>query len=142
MRDPVTIDQLIESLGRASDRRSVRQIAIPVTCAHATIGASPCVPVVSATMGMDWDQGTLFIHPQSPVTLLTPEDLENMKQARKEGQSWAMHKAYERWQLEKDDLVDNINKLRTALLQRGMSTDELEALAGAAPQVRPKRRKA
>lgn len=142
MRDPVTFEQFAQVIARALDGRGVRRVVIPVKCAHATIGSTPSVPVVAASLGFDWDQGTLFIDPQTPVTLLAPEDLENMKLARKEGQSWAVQRAYERWQVEKDDLVETINKLRTTLLQRGMSTEELEALAGSAPLARPKRRKA
>ncbi|EIP9221040.1 hypothetical protein LT875_002487 [Salmonella enterica] len=142
MREPLTFLQLGVTVSRVNDgpKRPVR-VAIPVELPTATIGASPAVPVVNVSTGFDWDDGTLFIHPQQPLTPLSADDLEEIRKCRKEGQNWAMYKAHERFRIERDGLVDTIHKLRTALLQRGMSTDELATLAGEAPAVRPKRRK-
>ena len=108
----------------------VRYVGIPVVNPNATIGPSPTVRVACVSRGNDWDDGTLFIQPDRPLTTLSPADLEEIHQLRREGQSWAMHKAYERWAREYDGLVDINQKLRCALLQRGMSTDELITLAG------------
>ncbi|EDL8063731.1 hypothetical protein CTA21_16395 [Salmonella enterica] len=142
MREPMTLAQLAGAVARMNDTRMSRidRIAIPVELPHATLGASPSVAVVSVNPGIDWDSGTLFIYPQQKLTPLSPEDLEEIRQCRKDGQSWAVCRAYERWEGERDELVDTIHKLRTALLQRGMSTDELATLAGEAPTVRPNRR--
>ncbi|ECB1886170.1 hypothetical protein EVG80_15105 [Salmonella enterica subsp. enterica serovar Mississippi] len=142
MRDAVTIDLLHGQITRAKDTAPIRRIAIPVELERATIGAHPSIEVSGATMGFDWDSGTLFINPVKPLTPLSHEDLASIKLARKEGQSYAMQKAHERWNSERGDLVDIIHKLRAALLQKGMSTADLENLAGAAPTGNYKRRSA
>ncbi|EKK5568038.1 hypothetical protein PN823_004458 [Enterobacter hormaechei] len=143
MRDPLSFSQLAGTVARLDETRGrhINHIAIPVELPHATIGATPSVLITSVTQGFDWDSGTLFFHPQQPLTPLSEGDMEEIRRCRREGHSWAVYKARERWDVEKDALVDTINKLRTALLQRGMSTDELAELAGPAPTVRPKRRK-
>ncbi|EDY2029981.1 hypothetical protein GTB64_004423 [Salmonella enterica] len=143
MREPLTVDQLVKGLTRVSESRAreITRIAVPVECIHATLGPRPTVQIVDFSNGFDWDRGTLFLHPSQPLTALTPDELAEVKKCRAEGQSWVMCKAHERWQGERDALVENINKLRTALLQRGMSTDELAELAGEAPTARPRRGK-
>ncbi|EJG5415719.1 hypothetical protein NAD41_002358 [Salmonella enterica] len=146
MREPMTFPQLINALNRLAMTGSGRgghaeRLVIPVELPHASIGATPSVAVVNVSAGIDWDSGTVFLHPQQKLTPLSPDELEEIKQCRKDGQSWAVCKAHERFRIERDDLVDTIHKLRTALLQRGMSTDELAALAGEAPAIRPRRRK-
>ncbi|EEK4465146.1 hypothetical protein GNM83_20175 [Salmonella enterica] len=141
MRKPLTARAIAEGIFRAVDYPSrVERICVPVELAHATIGARPSVAMVDFSIGFDWDSGTLFLHPERPLTTLSPAELEEIKQCRADGQSWAVYKAFERWQLERDELVDTILKLRSALLTTGMSTAELELLAGLAPQARPKRR--
>ncbi|ENQ1546070.1 hypothetical protein ACEOHC_003882 [Salmonella enterica] len=141
MREALSFAQLAGAVTRINETGSGRsgridRVAIPVERPTTSIGATPSVLVVNVSSGFDWDSGTLFIHPQQPLTPLTPEELEEIKQCRKDGQNWAMYKAHERFRAERNDLVENIHKLRTALLQRGMSTDELHTLAGDAPTFR------
>ena len=132
-RELMTGSQFLALMERV-DVEQVRSIGIPVENPHASIGPSPVVPVLTMHMGNDWDSGTLFIHPQQPLTTLTPEELEEIKKLRSEGQSWVMYKAYERWAREYDQLVDMAIQLRARLLQQGMSMEELIAFAGEAPR--------
>ncbi|HHA3594077.1 TPA: hypothetical protein ACODIZ_003603 [Salmonella enterica subsp. enterica serovar Newport] len=142
MRKPQTVEQLAMTILRAVESsRSLTRIAVPVELPHTTLGPRPTVALVGAAQGIDWDKETLFLHPEQPLTPLTPDELAEIKQCRADGQSWAVHKAHERWQLERDELVDTIIKLRKALLLTGMSTAELELLAGEVPTVRAKRRR-
>lgn len=141
MREALTFPALQQAIARIGETQSVRRIAIPVETPHQTIGALPTVEVTQIQCGIDWDSGTLFIYPAKPLTALTSEDVADMRKARKDGHSYAMQKAHERWNIEKGDLVDTINKLRTALLQKGMSSADLEDLAGAAPTMRVRRQK-
>lgn len=131
-REPMTAHQLRDVLSRCGD--NVVRFCIPAELPHATIGPAPSVRVVQAAMGFDWDQGTMFLYPEQPLTTLTPDDLEEVKRLRREGQSWAMHKAYERWYAEYDALVDMAIQLRARLLQQGMSMEELIAFAGEVPR--------
>ncbi|ENE5752145.1 hypothetical protein ABNO07_003623 [Salmonella enterica subsp. enterica serovar Bareilly] len=142
MRKPQTPQQIAATISRVIDTcRDITRVAVPVALPHATIGALPTVAIVDVQMGIDWDSGTLFLQPEQPLTPLTPDELAEIKQCRADGQSWAMYRAHERWQAERDELVDTILKLRKALLSTGMSTADLELLAGEAPTVRPMRRK-
>jgi hypothetical protein len=141
---PLTYDQFNALMRRITTTRGadrIKRLAVPVEVAHATIGATPSVAITNVSMGFDWDNGVLMLTPEQPLTPLSPAELEEIRQCRSDGQSWAVYKALERWQIERDELVDNIIKLRTALLQRGMSTDELIELAGDAPAPRARRRK-
>ncbi|EGK7902744.1 hypothetical protein IO210_004615 [Salmonella enterica] len=141
MRRPLTARAMAEGVYRAVEQSNrIERICVLVELPHASIGARPSVAMVDFSTGFDWDSGTLFLHPEQPLTPLSPAELEEIKQCRADGQSWAVFKAFERWQLERDELVDTILKLRSALLTTGMSTAELELLAGLAPQARPKRR--
>ncbi|HGX3708957.1 TPA: hypothetical protein ACNEJR_003718 [Escherichia coli] len=132
-REPMTSKELIDFIKAHEGRNGIR-LCIPAQFPHATIGPSPSVAVVQAYMGNDWDSGTLFLQPEQPLTTLTPDDLEEVKLLRREGQSWAMHKAYERWYAEFDALVDMAVQLRARLLQQGMSMEELIAFAGEIPR--------
>lgn len=144
MREPLSIVALMQGLQRLAETRGerIKRIALPVERPVCSLGPTPSVAVVDYSLGFDWDSGTLFLTPEQALTPLTADELEEIKRCRREGQSWAIYKARERWDMEKDALVETVNKLRTALLQRGMSTDELAELAGPAPSTRPRRRKA
>ncbi|EIW6162764.1 hypothetical protein MF451_003761 [Salmonella enterica subsp. enterica serovar Saintpaul] len=142
MRKHQTPQQLAEIITRSIDgSRHIARVAVPVELPHSTLGPLPTVALISASQGMDWDQGTLFLHPEQPLTPLSPDELAEIKRCRAEGQSWAVYQAHERWQKERDELVDTILKLRKALLSTGMSTADLELLAGDMPNMRPMRRK-
>lgn len=135
MRKPLTPDQLIAILvNRVNECGAIHRIAVPVELPRSTIGARPTVQLVDLSLGFDWDKGTLFLHPEQPLTPLTSAELEEIKRCRAEGQSWVMYKALERWTHERDDLLDVINRLRQALMLTGMSTSELDLLTGELPR--------
>lgn len=142
MREALTYSQLKSVLPSFS---GIDRIAVRVELPHATIGALPSVVVSGVRPGIDWDKGTLFVETQQPLTPLSPEDLEEIKRVRKEGQSYAMLQAHERWARDFDVLVDSICQLRATLIQQGMSMEDLIHRFGELPrkkgrQIHPKNR--
>ncbi|EAB4417338.1 hypothetical protein D7B12_18070 [Salmonella enterica] len=142
MREALSFNLFADTVLRMAQTRSARldRVVIPVERPQASIGATPSVAVASVAAGFDWDSGTLFIYPQQPLTALSPDELEEIRQCRKEGQSWAVYKARERWDTEKDALVAQIHALRAELQSYGVSPEKIDAIAGPAPAIRTRRR--
>lgn len=53
-----------------------------------SIGGTPVVPVESISGGIDWDMGKVLIHPATPLTTLSVDDLAAIKKSVRLGQSW------------------------------------------------------
>lgn len=59
-----------------------------------SIGGTPCVELEGVHEGFDWDSGKLMFYPAKPLTALTPEQLEEIRESVKIGQSWHGNEAY------------------------------------------------
>lgn len=59
-----------------------------------SIGGTPCVEIKRIRAGFDWDQGKMLLTPAQPLTTLTPEDVEAIRQDIKKAQSPAGYQAY------------------------------------------------
>lgn len=59
-----------------------------------SLGGTPCVELESVHEGFDWDNGKLMFYPAQPLTALTPEQLEEIRESVKNGQSWHANEAY------------------------------------------------
>lgn len=59
-----------------------------------SLGGTPCVKVTGMHAGIDWDRGKLLIATEQPLTILTAEDVEAIRQSAAKGQSWHAYKAY------------------------------------------------
>lgn len=77
-----------------------------------SIGPTPATPVVSASVGIDWDNGSFLIKTSDPLTLLSPEDVQDIRQSVRKGGSWHAFQTYQRLQGEIDSLRA---QLKTAL---------------------------
>lgn len=137
-----TTEQLVQTITRTTEPpRGATRIAVPVELPHASMGALPSIAITHASTGTDWDKGTLFLHTEKPLTPLSTSDVAEMHKCRADEQSWAMHKAYERWEKERYELLAVIHRMRQSLMLTGMSTAELDLLTGELPAERPNRRK-
>lgn len=61
-----------------------------------TVGGTPCVAVKSLNAGFDWDAGRILIETDTPLTLLSPEDVAAIHKSAKEGQSWHAFQSYKK----------------------------------------------
>ncbi len=59
-----------------------------------SLGGTPCVKVTGMHAGIDWDRAKLLISTEQPLTVLTPEDVEAIRQSAAKGQSWHAYQAY------------------------------------------------
>ncbi|HFI7945529.1 hypothetical protein [Escherichia coli] len=67
------------------------------------IGSTPSVEVQSIQAGFDWDAGQVMIFPSQPLTTLTPEQVADIADSVRKGQSWHAYQEYKKHkeQLEK-----------------------------------------
>lgn len=85
------------------------------------IGSTPSVEVQSIQVGFDWDAGQVMIFPAQPLTTLTPEQITDITDSVRKGQSWHAYQEYKKHkeQLEKLSIELDAAKQRIAELEGG-----------------------
>lgn len=83
------------------------------------IGSTPSVEVQSIKAGFDWDAGQVMIFPAQPLTTLTPEQVADITDSVRKGQSWQAYQEYKKHkeQLEKLSIELDAAKQRVAELE-------------------------
>ncbi|ENB5757521.1 hypothetical protein OM315_19240 [Escherichia albertii] len=83
------------------------------------IGSTPSVEVQSIQAGFDWDAGQVMIFPAQPLTTLTPEQVADITESVRKGQSWHAYQEYKKHkeQLEKLSIELDAAKQRVAELE-------------------------
>lgn len=83
-----------------------------------SIGSTPSVEVQSIHVGFDWDSGKVLIFPSQPLTTLTPEQITDITDSVRKGQSWHAYQEYKKHQeqLEKLSIELDAAKQRIAEL--------------------------
>lgn len=61
-----------------------------------SIGSTPSVEVQSIHAGFDWDSGKVLIFPAQPLTTLTPEQITDITDSVRKGQSWHAYQEYKK----------------------------------------------
>ncbi|HFZ6050066.1 TPA: hypothetical protein ACILI3_002710 [Escherichia coli] len=84
-----------------------------------SIGSTPTVEVQSIHAGFDWDSGKVLIFPAQPLTTLTPEQITDITDSVRKGQSWHAYQEYKKHkeQLEKLSIELDAAKQRIAELE-------------------------
>ncbi len=84
-----------------------------------SIGSTPSVEVQSIHAGFDWDAGKVLIFPAQPLTTLTPEQITDITDSVRKGQSWHAYQEYKKHkeQLEKLSIELDAAKQRIAELE-------------------------
>lgn len=84
-----------------------------------SIGSTPSVEVQSIHAGFDWDSGKVLIFPAQPLTTLTPEQITDITDSVRKGQSWHAYQEYKKHkeQLEKLSIKLDAAKQRIAELE-------------------------
>ncbi|EAA2181678.1 ead/Ea22-like family protein [Shigella flexneri] len=84
-----------------------------------SIGSTPSVEVQSIHAGFDWDSGKVLIFPAQALTTLTPEQITDITDSVRKGQSWHAYQEYKKHkeQLEKLSIELDAAKQRIAELE-------------------------
>ena len=84
-----------------------------------SIGSTPSVEVQSIHAGFDWDSGKVLIFPAQPLTTLRPEQITDITDSVRKGQSWHAYQEYKKHkeQLEKLSIELDTAKQRIAELE-------------------------
>ncbi|PJI61035.1 hypothetical protein CTY41_24880 [Escherichia coli] len=92
------------------------------------IGSTPSVEVQSIQVGFDWDAGQVMIFPAQPLTTLTPEQITDITDSVRKGQSWHAYQEYKKHQeqLEKLSIELDTAKQRIAELEGNRTTLAVE----------------
>lgn len=61
------------------------------------IGGTPAVAVSAVFKGFDWDNGRVIICPQVPLTELTLEQVIDITESVRKGQSWHANREYKKY---------------------------------------------
>ncbi|MEF9487255.1 hypothetical protein O2E28_00210 [Escherichia coli] len=87
-----------------------------------SIGSTPSVEVQSIHAGFDWDSGKVLIFPSQPLTTLTPEQITDITDSVRKGQSWHAYQEYKKHQeqLEKLSIELEAAKQRIAELKANL----------------------
>ncbi|HAY4512983.1 TPA: DUF551 domain-containing protein [Escherichia coli] len=84
------------------------------------IGSTPSVEVQSIQVGFDWDAGQVMIFPAQPLTTLTPEQITDITDSVRKGQSWHAYQEYKKHK-------EQLEKLSVELEAANKRIAELEA---------------
>ncbi|EFO1861147.1 hypothetical protein JTG74_004544 [Escherichia coli] len=92
-----------------------------------SIGSTPSVEVQSIHAGFDWDSRKVLIFPAQPLTTLTPEQITDITDSVRKGQSWHAYQEYKKHkeQLEKLSIELDAAKQRIAELESGSQAQKL-----------------
>ncbi|HGT7467632.1 TPA: ead/Ea22-like family protein [Escherichia coli] len=105
-----------------------------------SIGSTPSVEVQSIHVGFDWDSGKVLIFPSQPLTTLTPEQITDITDSVRKGQSWHAYQEYKKHQeqLEKLSIELDAAKQRIAELETNLAALAVEnaGIKSAIPQLR------
>ncbi|MDP4076229.1 hypothetical protein [Acidovorax sp. A1169] len=88
--------QLAEIILRASTRKLDDEVRIVAQARAATMGPRHTVGLHSAGYGIDWENGTFELIPATPLTVLTPEELAEVRKSMAMGQSWHAYKSWKK----------------------------------------------
>ena len=93
---PFNVGKLRHILGQPHHRTDDRTLNI-VIHSPGHVGGTPSVTVDKAFMGFDWDNNKMLLYPTTPLTALSPEQVEAISQSVKESQSWHAFEQYKKY---------------------------------------------
>lgn len=59
-----------------------------------SVGPTPAIGIERLAMGFDWDRNRILAKPLSPITLLTPKDVEEISASVRRGTSYHAYQQY------------------------------------------------
>lgn len=99
-----------------------------VVNAPGSIGGTPCVDIKQVGFGIDWDNNTLLIFPENELTRLTLEQVNEISESVKKGNSWHSYQAYKKQKEEVDTYKKEIEELRIFIKSLDLNEDQKNSL--------------
>lgn len=130
---PLTTQQALDLLQRDNEmhaRRFGDQVLHIQTFAPGSVGGSPGVGVVAMHSGFDWDKGRWLLQPEKPLTTLTPEDVNAIRDSVGKAQSWHAFQAWKKQQGEIDRLKAALKSITQAQDMGAANLIAVKALQG------------
>lgn len=82
-----------------------------------SIGSTPSVEVQSIHAGFDWDSGKVLIFPSQPLTTLTPEQITDITDSVRKGQSWHAYQEYKKHQEQLEKLSIELDAVKQRIAE-------------------------
>ncbi|WP_089582366.1 hypothetical protein [Escherichia coli] len=96
-----------------------------------SIGSTPSVEVQSIHAGFDWDSGKVLIFPSQPLTTLTPEQITDITDSVRKGQSWHAYQEYKKHQEQLEKLSIELEAAEKRIAELSASHSKLrDTMAG------------
>ena len=133
---PNTVDvlHLRRILAQPHPRVDERELHI-VIHSPGNVGGTPSVKVEQVFLGFDWDGKKLLIYPQKPLTVLTPEQVGEITQSVRDGQSWHAFEQYKKHRQQISVLNETISRqaacLKTLLNDDNLTDEQRRAINAA-----------
>jgi|UPI0007E90852 hypothetical protein len=84
-----------------------------------SIGSTPSVDVQSIQAGFDWDSGQVMIFPAQQLTTLTPEQVADITESVRKGQSWHAYQEYKKHKEQLEKLSIELEAARKRIVEQG-----------------------
>lgn len=92
-----------------------------------SIGSTPSVDVQSIQAGFDWDFGQVMIFPAQQLTTLTPEQVADITESVRKGQSWHAYQEYKKHKEQLEKLSIELEAARKRIVEQGNKVTPVSA---------------
>lgn len=92
-----------------------------------SIGSTPSVDVQSIQAGFDWDSGQVMIFPAQQLTTLTPEQVAEITESVRKGQSWHAYQEYKKHKEQLEKLSIELEAARKRIVEQGNKVTPVSA---------------
>lgn len=92
-----------------------------------SIGSTPSVDVQSIQAGFDWDSGQVMIFPAQQLTTLTPEQVADITESVRKGQSWHAYQEYKKHKEQLEKLSIELEAARKRIVEQGNKVTPVSA---------------
>lgn len=92
-----------------------------------SIGSTPSVEVQSIHAGFDWDSGQVMIFPAQQLTTLTPEQVADITESVRKGQSWHAYQEYKKHKEQLEKLSIELEAARKRIVEQGNKVTPVSA---------------
>jgi hypothetical protein len=123
------IEKVIADLQRMlSNEGRYRDLTLSVVVnMPGSIGGTPRVALERVQAGFDWDAGVVLLYPEKPLSLLSPEQLVQLGESARAGQSWHALEAHKKLRSRIVELENEVKSLSAVSQEDEKTAKDLRA---------------